>query len=65
MQLNANEKHVVIRKFFPTLRGHLLEGDDLADGLPTRADQLVHEVGVVPHADGAGKTDASGARHVR
>ncbi|MGI9522579.1 MAG: hypothetical protein ACR2PG_13120 [Hyphomicrobiaceae bacterium] len=29
MELTASEKHRVIRKFFPTFRGHLLEGDDL------------------------------------
>jgi hypothetical protein len=29
MTLNDTEKHRVIYKFLPTLRGHLLEGDDL------------------------------------
>ena len=29
MNLTDNEKHRVIYKFFPALRGHLLEADDL------------------------------------
>ncbi len=29
MLLNDTEKHRVIQKFFPTLKGHLLAGDDL------------------------------------
>ena len=30
MNLTVTEKHRVIYKFFPALRGHLLEEDDLA-----------------------------------
>ena len=29
MDLTDTEKHRVIHKFFPTLKGHLLEGSDL------------------------------------
>jgi len=36
MLLSDSEKHRVIHKFFPTLKGHLLEGTDL-DGYFTDA----------------------------